>query len=61
MPKSFISLPGTNTLAIGTMNGYILLYDIRCNLVSNIYEFNYDNQNPPVLYLQSVPQSFHTE
>lgn len=61
MPKSFINIPGTNTLAVGTMNGYILLYDIRCNLVSNIYELDCDGQNLPILTMQNVPTLFHSE
>ena len=61
MPKSFINLPGTNTLVVGTINGYILLYDIRCNLVSNVYELNSDGQNLPILCMQTVPTFLHAE
>jgi hypothetical protein len=32
-------------LLIGTLDGYVLTYDIRCNLISNIRQLKYDG-NP---------------
>ena len=32
------------SLLIGTLDGYVLTYDIRCNIISNIRQLHYDQQ-----------------
>ncbi|EDK32081.2 WD domain, G-beta repeat protein (macronuclear) [Tetrahymena thermophila SB210] len=43
-----------STVAIGTLNGYCLLYDIRCNLLSHNYQLLNHNEEPlPIMSLSN--------
>jgi hypothetical protein len=46
-------------LIIGTLDGYVLTYDIRCNLISNIRQLMYEGN--PVSVTGIYPTSFQAE
>jgi hypothetical protein len=46
---------GSSAIQIGTINGYLLTYDIRCNLLSSVYQLMSDNQSLPILSMYNVP------
>lgn len=43
---------------MATLNGYLLLYDIRCNLIYNIFQLcDHDSKPLPIVSLGHVPRS----
>lgn len=47
-----------NMVYIGTMSGYLLVYDVRCNLISSIFQLN---SKSTITDLQRYPHSGENE
>jgi len=62
LPKAMLPINSNLSVLVGTVNGYLLTYDIRCNLLSAVHQLFSENQPLPVMSLHNVPiQSFDTE
>ena len=55
MPKSLTFSSMGPSLLIGTLDGYILTYDIRCNIISNIKQLMMDQQPLTVTGIYESP------
>lgn len=55
MPKCLTFSSMGPSLLIGTLDGYILTYDIRCNIINNIRQLQYDNQPITVTNIYQSP------
>ena len=56
MPRCLTVSPMGPSLLIGTLDGYVLTYDIRCNIISNIKQFHYDQQPASITGIYQAPQ-----
>lgn len=62
LPKSMLAINGNSSVVVGTVNGYMLTYDVRCNLLSAVHQLFIENQPLPVMSLHAVPiDSFDTD
>ena len=40
---------------IGTIDGYLLTYDIRCQIISNVLQLHMDNVPTSITNIQAAP------
>lgn len=43
---------------IGTIDGYLLCYDVRCNIISTILQLSNEQQNISVTGIYPAPSNF---
>lgn len=55
LPKTMLSINGNSSVLVGTINGYLLTYDVRCNLLSAVHQICSENQSLPVMSLHNIP------
>jgi hypothetical protein len=50
-----LGINGNSAILVGTVNGYLMTYDVRCNLLSAVHQLFTENQSMPVMALNNVP------
>ena len=55
IPRCLAFSPMGPSLLIGTLDGYVLTYDIRCNLISNIRQLLVDSNPTSVMGIYESP------
>lgn len=59
LPKSLAFSTLGPSILIGTLDGYVLTYDIRCNIISNIRQLVYENS--PVSITGIYPSPYQVD
>ena len=57
LPRSLAYSPNANNVLIGTVDGYLLSYDVRCNIISNILQLGSEQQNISITGIYPAPAS----
>lgn len=58
LPKSLAYSRNGNNVLIGTIDGYLLCYDARCNILSNIQQLFIDQQSVSITGIFPAPSGY---